>query len=367
MRWSIKIARLAGIDVYLHWTFMLLIGWILFSYMARGAGIIEAWKGVAFVLALIACVVLHELGHALAARKFGVPTRDITLYPIGGVARLARIPEHPLQEFVIAIAGPLVNVVIAVVLGAVLIFLGTLGTGNLLSTEIESSHFLQNLMSANIALVLFNLIPAFPMDGGRMLRAGLAAFMKYADATRIAAGVGQILAILFAVAGIFWLNNPMLVFIAFFIYMGAAGERQLAEARSLLRGIPVRDAMMTRFQTLQPTDSLATAARELLAGVQQNFPVVENEQLVGVLHRSDLAEGLEASSTERKIAELMHRNCHVVSEFDLLESVMMEMQEHDCLIVPVVREGRLVGLIDTENIGELMMIRAATCRRVSVG
>lgn len=357
MNWSWRIARLAGVDVFLHWTFLLLIGWILFSYLASGASMTAAWLGVGFVIALFGCVVLHELGHAVAARRFGVPTRDITIYPIGGVARLARIPEHPFQEFVIAVAGPLVNVAIAAILGVSLLFVS--GASNLMFGEVLSGRFLQNLMWANIALVVFNLIPAFPMDGGRMLRAGLATFMDYSKATRIAASIGQGLAILFAIAGLFVVGNPMLLFIAMFIYLGAAGEAQMVEVRSLLRGVPVREAMMTRFETLSPSDSLATAARELLAGVQQDFPVVDDERFIGILHRRDLAEGLKETSPDRTIAEFVQQSCQTVGERDLLETVMGQMQENECSVIPVLRGETLIGLIDTENIGELMMIRSA--------
>lgn len=355
MKGSWRIGRLLGVDVYLHWTFFLLIGWILFSYVNAGAGWAAAWMGVGFIIALFGCVVLHELGHATAARYFGVPTKDITILPIGGVARLTRIPEKPFQEFVIAVAGPLVNVVIATVLAVVIA--GVVGIGNLWFGGVLSGRFLQNLMWANIALVVFNLIPAFPMDGGRMLRAGLATFMAYPTATRIAAGIGQFMAILFAVAGLF--GNPMLLFIAFFIYLGAASEAQMAEVRSLLRGIPVREAMMTRFSSLTPSDSLHDAARELLAGMQQDFPVLDQGQYVGMLRRSDLARGLEESTGHLRVVDAMNRDCPTVDEFDLLERVMMEMQQGSCAVLPVVRNGELIGLIDAENVGELLMIRSA--------
>ncbi|REK29353.1 MAG: site-2 protease family protein [Planctomycetota bacterium] len=357
MKWSWRIARVAGVDIYLHWTFLLLIGWILFSYLMAGADWLGVWTGVGFVLALFVCVVLHELGHAMAARVFGIPTRDITILPIGGVARLDHIPEHPRQEFVIAIAGPLVNVVIAAVLAV--LTLGLMGAGHLGYGALLTGRFLQNLMWANILLVLFNLIPAFPMDGGRMLRAGLATFLEYSTATRIAAGVGQVLAILFAVGGLFVFNNPFLLFIALFVYLGAAGEAQMAEVRSMLRGIPVREAMMTRFQALSPNDSLQTAATELLAGMQQEFPVVEEGRLVGMLRRADLAEGLRGSTGELRIADVMTQDCRCVNEFDLLERVMYEMHQGSCSVLPVVRGDRIIGLVDTENIGELLMIRSA--------
>lgn len=355
MKWSWKIARIVGVDIYLHWTFLLLISWILFSELLAGSSWSAAWLGVGMVLALFGCVVLHELGHALAARLYGVPTQDITILPIGGVARLGRIPEHPVQELVIAIAGPLVNLVIAAVLLLVLLLLNS---GDLWFGAASTGHFLQNLMWANIVLVLFNLLPAFPMDGGRVLRASLAGVLEYSRATRIAATIGQAMAILFALAGLLIVDNPLLLLVALFIYLGAASEARMVETRSVLRGIPVREAMMTRFHTLSPDDSLRVAARELLAGSQQDFPVVEAGRFVGMLRRTELAQGLAESSSDTLIRERMSTEYPVVSEFDLLEHVMIDMQQ-GAAAVPVISGERLVGLVDTENVGEWLMIRAA--------
>ena len=355
MKWSWRFFRVAGIDIYLHWTFLLLIGWIFVSQLAAGSAWGAAWLNVVFVMALFGCVLLHELGHALAAKMYGVPTKDITLLPIGGVARLDRIPERPLHEFVIAIAGPLVNLAIAAA-----VFLTLLITNAIewWIGELSTGHFWQDLMWANIGLVLFNMIPAFPMDGGRILRAALASRLEYRQATRIAAGVGQVMAILFALTGLFVLSNPLLLLVAIFVYLGASAESQAVDARSILRGIPVREAMMTRFRTLSSDDDLRVAARELLAGTQQDFPVLEQGRFLGILRRADLATSLADSAADRSVQEVMTRDCLVVSEFDLLYSVMVRMQQ-GCLSVPVTRGDRLIGLVDTENIGEFLMIRAA--------
>jgi Zn-dependent protease len=226
MRWSLKVASISGIEVRIHLTFLLFLAWIWVSYY-RVAGLAGAVQGVLFVLALFACVLLHEFGHAFAARGFGIATPDITLLPIGGVARLSRIPDEPWQEFVVAIAGPLVNVVIA---GALIFVVHR-------SAELQQLEYLENprvellsrLASVNVMLVLFNLIPAFPMDGGRILRALLAMTMPYARATQIAAWVGQGLAVVFGVYGLF--GNPLLIFIAFFIFAGAQQEARMARAK----------------------------------------------------------------------------------------------------------------------------------------
>jgi Zn-dependent protease len=226
MRSSLKIASIFGIEVRIHLTFLIFLVWIWFSYY-QIAGFAGAVQGVLFILALFACVLLHEFGHAFAARGFGIETPDITLLPIGGVARLSRIPEKPWQELVVAIAGPLVNVVIA----AALIFVihGSASLGELEYLESPRTELLAKLASVNVMLILFNLIPAFPMDGGRVLRALLAMAMPYARATQIAAWIGQGLAVVFGIFGIF--GNPFLIFIAFFIFVGAQQEAAMARSK----------------------------------------------------------------------------------------------------------------------------------------
>jgi Zn-dependent protease len=226
MRSSLKVASIFGIEVRIHLTFLIFLVWIWFSYY-QIAGFAGAVQGVLFILALFACVLLHEFGHAFAARGFGIETPDITLLPIGGVARLSRIPEKPWQELVVAIAGPLVNVVIA----AALIFVihGSASLEQLEYLESPRTELLAKLASVNVMLILFNLIPAFPMDGGRVLRALLAMAMPYARATQIAAWIGQGLAVVFGIFGIF--GNPFLIFIAFFIFVGAQQEAAMARSR----------------------------------------------------------------------------------------------------------------------------------------
>jgi len=233
MRSSVKIASIFGIDVRIHLTFLLFLVWIWFSYY-QVAGFAGAVQGVLFMLALFLCVLLHEFGHAFAARGFGILTPDITLLPIGGVARLNRIPDKPWQELIVAIAGPIVNVVIAGVLIFVIHASATLE--QLEDLESPRIELLAKLASVNVMLVLFNLIPAFPMDGGRVLRALLAMAMPYARATQIAAWIGQGLAIVFAVIGLFGHpSNPLLIFIAFFIFAGAQQEAAMARARGTPR------------------------------------------------------------------------------------------------------------------------------------
>ena len=226
MRWSFKVASVAGTEVRIHLTFLLFVAWIGFSYY-QVEGLPGAVQGVLFILSLFACVLLHEFGHAFAARGFGIATPDITLLPIGGVARLARIPDKPWQELVVAVAGPLVNVVIA----AALIFVvhRSAELEHLQYLESPRVELLSKLASVNVMLVLFNLIPAFPMDGGRILRALLAMAMPYSQATQVAAWIGQGLAVVFAIFGLF--GNPLLIFIAFFIFAGAQQEAAITRAK----------------------------------------------------------------------------------------------------------------------------------------
>jgi Zn-dependent protease/CBS domain-containing protein len=357
MKWSLRLGSVAGINVYMHWTFLLLVGWIFFSHLAQGHNVAMAVRGAVFIMAVFGCVVLHELGHALAARRYGIRTRDITLLPIGGLARLERMPEKPAQELVVALAGPAVNVVIAAALFLALAVLGALV--NLFSLDLAGGSFLVNLMSVNVLLVVFNLLPAFPMDGGRVLRALLAAQMDYRRATHIAATVGQGMAILFALLGLFVLKNPLLLFIALFVYLGAQTEAEMVGVQQTLRGQSVRDAMMTRFRTLPAEATLDDAVRELLAGSQQDFPVVSGDALVGVLLRNDLVKAIAEGGRLARVESAMRRNCSVADPGEPLRAAFDRMRQGECGTLPVVENGRLVGLLTLENVGELLMIRQA--------
>ena len=355
MKWSWRLGSVAGIGIFVHWTFLLLIGWIVLLHVRRGAGAAAAIAGVVLVLAVFGCVVLHELGHALTAKRFGIRTRDITLLPIGGVARLERMPDDPGQELWVALAGPAVNVVIAVALFVSLRLTTSLWS---LSDAVRvGGGLVSQLMWVNVVLVAFNLLPAFPMDGGRVLRALLARRLPYARATQIAATVGQGMAILFAIVGLRY--NPMLLFIALFVYLGAQEEAHHVQLRSLLQGIPVRDAMMTRFTVLAENDTLAAAVRELLAGSQQDFPVVREGLVVGVLPRQDLVRSLAEQGQQVRVGDVMRKDCSPVEDTEMLEGAFQRMRAANCPTLPVVRGGRLVGVVTLENVGELMMVNSA--------
>lgn len=355
MKWSWRLGRVAGIDVYMHATFLLLIGWVGFSYLLQGADLSGVLAGVGFILALFACVVLHEYGHALTARRYGIRTRDITLLPIGGVARLERMPENPVHELWVAVAGPAVNVVIAVALFVGLQLSGSLEP--LASLSLTGGSFLQRLMVVNVFLVGFNMIPAFPMDGGRVLRALLATRMEYTRATQLAASLGQGIAFLLGLLGLF--TNPFLVFTALFVWIGAAQEASMVQMRSSLGGIPVSRAMVTQFETLSPADPVSRAVQLILAGSQHDFPVVEGDTVVGVLPRADLLAALGHGRQNDLVRNVMRREFELIDPGMMLERASAKLQSCDCHTLPVVRNGQLVGLVTMENLGEFLMIRAA--------
>jgi Zn-dependent protease len=310
---------------------------------------------VGFILVLFACVVLHEYGHALTARRYGIRTRDITLLPIGGVARLERMPEEPLQELWVALAGPAVNVAIGL-----LLFGWLQGSGQWQSVDelgVARGGFVQRVMVANVLLAGFNLLPAFPMDGGRALRALLATRMEYTRATQRAAVIGQGMAILFGFFGL--QGNPMLIFIAFFVWIGAGQEASMVQMKSALAGIPVRRAMLTYFRTLTPTSTLGDAADLVLSGSQQDFPVMDDGRLEGVLTRSDLLKALTRSGRDAAVGDNMKRDCPTADTSEMLETVLARVRGRDCHTVPIMERGILVGLVTMDNVGEFLMIQAA--------
>lgn len=355
MKWSWKLGRFAGIDVRVHATFLILLAWIAIAgYQALGtAG--GALGEVVFVLALFASVVLHEYGHALTARRYGVATREITLLPIGGVAQLDHIPADPRQELAIAAAGPAVTVGLVIVLWLILAAIG--GRSDAGAALDMHSAFLSRLLWANIVLAVFNVIPAFPMDGGRILRALLATRMDYTRATRIAAEIGKLFALVFGVIGLF--TNPWLVLIALFVWVGAAGESAAVQTRSMVEGVPVERVMIRDVKTLAPTDPLSRAVNEVLAGFQDDFPVVDDGRVVGVLTRSDLMRALARHGASSPVADAMQRDFQVADPTEDLERAAARLQACRCHTFPVVRNGRLEGVLTAEHIGEYLMVQSA--------
>jgi Zn-dependent protease len=353
MKWSWKIGQVRGIGIYVHATFLILIGFVVLVHWREGLA--KTLEGVAFILTLFACIVLHELGHALTAARYGIKTRDITLLPIGGLARLERMPDEPVQELWVALAGPAVNVVIAAGLFAWLRL--TTGLAPLERLTLTSGPFLERLMVVNIFLVAFNMLPAFPMDGGRVLRALLATRLDYTQATQIAASVGQAMALFFGFLGFFL--NPFLLFIALFVWIGAAQEASMVQMTSAFAGIPVARAMVTRFETLSPTDHLTQVTDKILAGTQQDFPVVEDGRVVGILTQQDLLVELAKRGPDAAVSEVMQTHIETVESSEMLDGAFRRLQNCPCHTLPVMQRGKLVGLLTMDNLGEFVAIRGA--------
>src|SRR5437667_5130184 len=354
MPWSLNIGTIAGTAVRVHVTFLLFLGWMFIGSYASG-GPQAAWSGLLFMVLLFACVTAHEFGHIFTARAFGVSTPDVTLLPIGGMARLERIPEEPYQEFLVAIAGPLVNVAIAFALVA--LAGARLNVGDLSAVESAKVALVDRLAAVNLFLVLFNMIPAFPMDGGRVLRALLATRMDYIRATGIAAFIGQGFAFALGFAGLLW--NPMLIFIAIFVYLAASSEAHSVALRAMSRGVLVSTAMMTHYATLTPDAHVDEAVQTLWRTSQSDFPVIDGEgKPVGLLGRGDLIRALKPLGPDARVAQAMTTTLPTVGHRRCLEDAFRILQEKSAPAVAVVdANGRLVGLVTSETIGEMLMLQ----------
>jgi Zn-dependent protease/CBS domain-containing protein len=365
MKWSFRIGSPFGIPLRVHLTFFLLLIWYGFLSWQRSQSASGVVLGLAFILTLFACVILHELGHALTARRYGIPTRDITLLPIGGVARLERMPDNPKQELWVALAGPAVNVLIVGVLYAAMGFPSP--AEMVARLDVTGGAFLVQVMAANVLLVAFNLLPAFPMDGGRVLRALLAMRMDYPAATRLAASIGQGMAFLLGAVGLIFLHSPLLVIIALFVWMGAAQEANMVQMRHSLSGITVSQAMITDFRTLAPSDTLANAIELTLGGTQRDFPVVENDAVVGILMQQDMLAALSRGGQDVAVSTVMQREFEVLQASEMVETAFQRLGLRRATSAPVSSQGQLVGMITLDNIGELLAIRGALGRTHRAG
>ena len=364
MSWSLNIGSVAGTAVRIHLTFLLFLGWIFAaSYSAGGAA--TAWNSLLFMVLLFLCVLLHEFGHIFTARAFGVATPYVTLLPIGGVAQLERIPEEPWEEFLIAIAGPLVNIVIALVL--VLAFGAALQPSAASAVDNMAIPLVNRLAAVNVFLAVFNMIPAFPMDGGRVLRALLASKFGYVRATEIAASIGQFVA--FALGFIGLMYNPILIFIAIFVYLAASSEAHMIALRAVSRGVPVTSAMMTQFATLVPRAHIDEAVQTLLQTSQGEFPVVDDAgKPVGVIGRADLIRAIKTVGPNASVADAMGAELPTVSHRATLEQAFKLLQLKSAPAVGVVNAaGALIGLVTGETIAEMMMLQQALPKDVKIG
>lgn len=362
MKYSLYLGKVAGIRISVHWTFLLLIFWIVFVNMRSGSTFNESLWSVTFVLTLFVCVILHELGHALTAKRFHIKTREISILPIGGVAQLESIPEKPREELLVALAGPAVNIVIAGLLYPFVSLTQDVGELQTLS-RIGPGNFLLALMSVNLWLALFNLIPAFPMDGGRVLRALLGFRLGHAQATKIAAAIGQVLAMVFVFIGFFY--NPFLVFIGLFIFLGAQAEAAYAQSKFMLKGFTVNDVVMHDIPVIDGNASIAEAVRTLLNSQNRNFVVNHMGKTVGTLSRDQIIRALGEHGEHISVNNIKDGEMVILSPDMPLEEAWHRMQRERKPLMLVMSNGDLTGVVDEENLAEFILVQTAANNRAS--
>jgi Zn-dependent protease/predicted transcriptional regulator len=354
MKGSLNLANIFGIRVSIHWTFSLLIAYIVFSNWRAGHSPEQILWAVFFTLCIFATVFLHELGHAFAAKRFNIQVKSITLLPIGGLASLESMPEKPMEEFIIAIAGPLVNLAIAMLTA---LFIDTNSLTNLASTVqqgIDASNFLTYFFLINIWLVLFNLIPAFPMDGGRVLRALLGFKFKHHVATKIAARIGQFIALIFIFIG--FSSNPFLIVIGVFILFSAQSEASYTETKSLLDGYTTRDAVMRHIATIEADQTLNAAVTMLLNGQASIFLVQDKGVAIASLTRDDIIRGLAEYGRDADISNVMNPNLKKIESSESLEKIYELLSQKQYPLIVVEENGHFIGAIDLENVLEFIMV-----------
>jgi Zn-dependent protease/CBS domain-containing protein len=356
--YTIRLVTVSGIPIRLHIFFVL-----FFAYLVIIDNGPSRLGTALFLISVFTCIVLHELGHSIVAQRFGIGVSEIVLYPIGGVARLEKLPGAK-QELWIALAGPAVNLVIAAVLYVVMkapdisSVWGQAFTG--------SGTWPQRLFAINLVLALFNLVPAFPMDGGRILRALLALRMGEVQATQIAASIGQLLAIGLGFLGLLY-GNYVLLAVAFFVFIGAGNEVAMYQNRALVEGVPVREAMITDFRTLEVGATLGQAADLLLQTSQTDFPVIHGGETVGVLGRRGLLQGMAEQGKDAYVAGVMERDFLTAGPDADLQDLASEMQTSGQTCAIVTAEDKLLGMVTMENLAELLVLRQIMQRKAGQG
>ena len=365
MKGSLKLGKIAGIGLFVHWTFSLLILFIVYTNYKAGQNSIQILWSVLFILCIFLTVFMHELGHALTAKKFGIKTKDITLLPIGGVAQLERLPEKPSEELMVAFAGPMVNIVLALITS---LFISLPNTSEEMVAQLDngvnSGNFFLNFYLVNIILAFFNLIPAFPMDGGRVLRALLSYKLERHQATKIAARIGQALAIGFVLLGFY--SNPFLIFIGIFVFMGAQIESEYTESKYMLKGYKVRDVLMKQYPTIDYNETLETAVKLMLDSQNKHFLVTENGIPMGTLNREQIIAALAKKEGETKLSSIMDRELILLQADNLLEDVFELVYKNKSTLMLVIDDNQLIGTLDTENLLEFILINEVKANRAHV-
>lgn len=350
MNWSWNVGRIAGIDLKIHPTFFFILIWVGFSALLTGGTMASVLGDILFITALFLCVVLHELGHALTARAFGISTHDITLLPIGGIARLEKMPDDPKEELLVAAAGPAVNILIGAVIFAGLIVTGFFSTP--LNLTIMVDNFWLRLLTANIILVGFNLIPAFPMDGGRVLRAILATRLDHVKATRIAANIGRGLAVLMGIAGFFL--NPWLILTAIFIWSGAGAEARSIEIKAGLEGLKVRDAMISQFFQVEANQPLGDVFQLSMQTGQHHIPVLSNGNFLGIIQRSELLKAIDRLGNRSPAYAAISIEPKALDPEMPLQDVLAKFSTSR--VLPVIQDHQLIGLVTLESVRQRMWL-----------
>jgi Zn-dependent protease/CBS domain-containing protein len=338
----------------LHVTFLMLLAWIGYDALYYGGPVAAKWQLLRIILIFV-CIALHELGHSVVAQQLGVQVKSITLLPIGGVAALRSIPENPWHEIAITIAGPMVNAAIA---AALLPVAGLPVWADLVSLPHDLGSLLRGLAAINVWLFVFNFIPAFPMDGGRLLRATLALVLPYVRATAVAAIVGQGLAIVFVLVGLKVPALWLLIVIGAFIFLGAEGEERMVRMRAFLRDLDVEDVMSREFATLAPSDTVARGLEMVYQTGQDDFPVVDGDRLVGVASRQAMLDAVNAKGPQTPVAEAMDAQAPVVTPLTKVSRVQDELFNEGGGSVPVMQDGRLVGLLSPENVSRYILVQS---------
>lgn len=361
MGWSISLGRVKGTAIRVHWTFLLFLIWLgSTAYFQSGAN--AAAGAVSFILLLFLCVTLHEFGHILAARHFGVRTPEILLLPIGGVSKLERIPERPKEELIMAAAGPAVTLVIAALL---LLVLGGLPPAESTFKDTSPRGVLAQLAVANITLFVFNLLPAFPLDGGRILRAVLAHFHGHLRGTQLAAVTGRVAAVMLGIIALS-MGHIILLLIAMFIFVAAGTEAGMEEIRGVMARVPARDVMITDFRRLPSTAVVAIAAEELIRTNQTEFPIVDSSgALVGLLDRDCIVKALAEGGGNTPVTAAMRTGIPIVTESHRLDDGLELFQDGARAIAVTNAFGQLSGLITLENLAEQLMINRASAKRTA--
>ena len=357
MKGVLKLGKVSGIAIEVHWTFTLLLLWVAFLEVQRGGNMTSILMNMALVVVLFFCVVLHELGHSLTAKKFGIKTTQITLLPIGGVASLEKMPEKPAQELLVALAGPAVNVLIAMVLLLFVPLQSYLGLDvealNNLVNAPDIQTFLFFLFVANVMLVVFNMIPAFPMDGGRVFRALLSFGLGRVKATEVAATLGQILAVLFFIFGL--VLNPFLILIALFIFFGAYGENQMVRQGALLKGHLVEEAMLTEITILHPTMKVEEVIAVLLKGTEKHFLVADENEILGTVDQRAVLK--YAKESQRSVSDIVKKEVQQVETSTEIMAALELLAKKNTDLLAVTKNKKLVGAIDRTNIGEFILLQ----------